>query len=288
MMRKIRLKTYFIIIAVYFTNFAISQNSLLEEIDYNNKDYKVGLSAFKANKVINGQSTKQSGEKELYLYVAHRFGSIDGGIKTLFGLDIANTKIELLYGLSSNLQVGFSRESLKKIYTLNFKYKITEQGSKFPFNSSLYSSYNYNSSLNQDIYPYLSNSDKNLILGQLLLSTRLNNKFSIQLSPTYARKNFNETIFEEKNNLILGATASYRITNRLAFNVEYFANFTRPESSPYENALSFGIDIETGGHVFQLLFSNTQFSDDVSVLTDAEGSWSGGKIYFGFNILRVF
>ena len=115
MMRKIRLKTYFIIIAVYFTNFAISQNSLLEEIDYNNKDYKVGLSAFKANKVINGQSTKQSGEKELYLYVAHRFGSIDGGIKTLFGLDIANTKIELLYGLSSNLQVGFSRESLKKI-----------------------------------------------------------------------------------------------------------------------------------------------------------------------------
>ena len=288
MMRKIRLKTYFIIIAVYFTNFAISQNSLLEEIDYNNKDYKVGLSAFKANKVINGQSTKQSGEKELYLYVAHRFGSIDGGIKTLFGLDIANTKIELLYGLSSNLQIGFSRESLKKIYTLNFKYKITEQGSKFPFNSSLYSSYNYNSSLNQDIYPYLSNSDKNLILGQLLLSRRLNNKFSIQLSPTYARKNFNETIFEEKNNLILGATASYRITNRLAFNVEYFANFTRPESSPYENALSFGIDIETGGHVFQLLFSNTQFSDDVSVLTDAEGSWSDGEIYFGFNILRVF
>ena len=288
MMRKIRLKTYFIIIAVYFTNFAISQNSLLEEIDYNNKDYKVGLSAFKANKVINGQSTKQSGEKELYLYVAHRFGSIDGGIKTLFGLDIANTKIELLYGLSSNLQVGFSRESLKKIYTLNFKYKITEQGSKFPFNSSLYSSYNYNSSLNQDIWPYLSNSDKNLILGQLLLSTRLNDKFSIQLSPTYARKNFNETIFEEKNNLILGATASYRITNRLAFNVEYFANLSRPEISPYENALSFGIDIETGGHVFQLLFSNTQFSDDVSVLTGAEGSWSDGEIYFGFNILRVF
>jgi hypothetical protein len=288
MMRKIRLKTYFIIIAVYFTNFAISQNSLLEEIDYNNKDYKVGLSAFKANKVINGQSTKQSGKKEFYLYIAHRFGSINGGIKTLFGLDIANTKIELLYGLSNDLQVGLSRESLKKIYTLNFKYKITEQGSKFPFNSSLYSSYNYNSSLNEDVYPYLSNSDKDLILGQLLLSTRLNNKFSIQLSPTFARRNFSETIFEEKNNLILGGTASYRITNRLAFNVEYFANLSRPEISPYENALSFGIDIETGGHVFQLLFSNTQFSDDVSVLTDAEGSWSDGEIYFGFNILRVF
>ena len=269
-------------------NFINSQESLLDEIDYDNEDFKIGVSAFKANKVINGQSTKQSGEKELYLYVAHRFGSIDGGIKTLFGLDIANTKIELLYGLSNDLQIGFSRESLKKIYTLNFKYKLTEQGSKFPFNSTIYSSYNYNSSLNEEIYPALSSSDRNLILGQVLLSARLNNKFSIQLSPTFARKNFNETIFEEKNNLILGASTSYRITNRLAFNVEYFANFSRPETSPYENALSFGIDIETGGHVFQLLFSNTQFSDDVFVLTDAEGSWSDGEIYFGFNILRVF
>ena len=288
MIKKISLKTFLIAITIFCTNYLISQNNLLDEIDYNNENYKIGLSAFKANKVINGQSTKQSGEKELYLYVAHRFGTIDGGIKTLFGLDIANTKIELLYGLSSNLQVGFSRESQKKIYTVNLKYKLTEQGSKFPFNSSLYSSFNYNSSLNEDIYPSISNSDKNLILGQLLLSKRLNNKFSIQLAPTFARRNFNETIFEEKNNLILGATTSYRITNRLAFNVEYFANFSRPGISPFENALSFGIDIETGGHVFQLLFSNTQFSDDVFVLTDAEGSWSEGEIYFGFNILRVF
>ncbi len=288
MIKNNKLKFACILTIILSCNFINSQESLLDEIDYNNEDYKISVSAFKANKVINGQSTKQSGKKELYLYVAHRFGSIKSGIKTLFGLDIANTKIELLYGLSNNLQIGFSRESLKKIYTLNFKYKITKQGSKFPINSSIYSSYNYNSSINEEIYSSLSSSDRNLILGQLLLSARLNNKFSIQLSPTFARKNFNETIFEEKNNLILGATTSYRITNKLAFNIEYFANFSRPENSPYENALSFGIDIETGGHVFQLLFSNTQFSDDVSVLTDAEGSWSDGEIYFGFNILRVF
>ena len=288
MIKNNKLKIIIIILIGLLSNSIISQNNLLDEIDYDNEEYKVGLSAFKAHKIMNGQSTKQSSKDELYLYVAHRFGSLNGGIKTLFGLDIANTKIELLYGLSDNLQVGFSRESLKKIYTLNFKYKLTEQGSKFPFNSTIYSSYNYNSSLNEEIYPALSSSDRNLILGQVLLSARLNNKFSIQLSPTFARKNFNETIFEEKNNLILGASTSYRITNRLAFNVEYFANFSRPETSPYENALSFGIDIETGGHVFQLLFSNTQFSDDVFVLTDAEGSWSDGEVYFGFNILRVF
>ena len=270
-------------------SFSFSQENLLKELESQNQ-YKTtnNFSAFKAIKIVNNQSTKQASEKELYLYVSHRFGSIDEGINTLFGLDIANTKIELLYGLTNNLQIGFSRESFKKTYSLNAKYNITTQSSKLPINSSLYISYNYNSLLDQDIYPTLSNSDRNLFFGQLLLSKNFSDKISLQLSPTYAKRGFNETIFEQENNIILGLASSYRITNRLAFNIEYSANLDRPEISPFNDVLSFGIDIETGGHVFQLLFSNTQTIDNVSVMTDAEGSWRDGKIYFGFNILRVF
>lgn len=270
-------------------SFSFSQENLLKELESQN-EYKTtnNFSAFKAVKIVNNQSTKQASEKELYLYVSHRFGSIDEGINTLFGLDIANTKIELLYGLTNNLQIGFSRESFKKTYSLNAKYNITTQSSKLPINSSLYISYNYNSLLDQDIYPTLSNSDRNLFFGQLLLSKNFSDKISLQLSPTYAKRGFNETIFEQENNIILGLASSYRITNRLAFNIEYSANLDRPEISPFNDVLSFGIDIETGGHVFQLLFSNTQTIDNVSVMTDAEGSWKDGKIYFGFNILRVF
>ena len=270
-------------------SFSFSQENLLKELESQN-EYKTtnNFSAFKAIKIVNNQSTKQASEKELYLYVSHRFGSIDEGINTLFGLDIANTKIELLYGLTNNLQIGFSRESFKKTYSLNAKYNITTQSSKLPLNSSLYISYNYNSLLDQDIYPTLSNSDRNLFFGQLLLSKNFSDKISLQVSPTYAKRGFNETIFEQENNIILGLASSYRITNRLAFNIEYSANLDRPEISPFNDVLSFGIDIETGGHVFQLLFSNTQTIDNVSVMTDAEGSWKDGKIYFGFNILRVF
>ena len=280
-------KIFLILLLAY--SFSFSQGSLLMELENKseNKSSKE-ISTFKAIKIINNQSTKQASEKELYLYVSHRFGSINGGIKTLFGLDIANTKIELLYGLSNNLQIGFSRESLKKTYALNAKYNLTTQTSKLPFNSSLYVSYNYNSSLNEDIYPDLNNSDRNFFFGQLLLSKSFSDKISLQLSPSYAKKGFTETIFEQEDNLILGVASSYRISNRLAFNIEYSANLDRPEISPFSDVLSFGIDIETGGHVFQLLFSNTQTIDDVSVMTDAEGSWKDGEIYFGFNILRVF
>jgi len=280
-------KILFSLLLIY--SFSFSQGDLLQELESKTQDNTTSnISAFKAIKIINTQSTKQAREKELYLYVSHRFGSIDGGINTLFGLDIANTKIELLYGLTNNLQIGFSRESFKKTYSLNAKYKVTTQSSKLPINSSLYLSYNYNSLLDQDIYPTLNNSDRNLFFGQLLLSKNFSDKISLQLSPTYAMRGFTETIFEQKNNLILGLASSYRITNRLAFNIEYSANLDRPEISPFNDVLSFGIDIETGGHVFQLLFSNTQTIDDVSVMTDAEGSWKNGKIYFGFNILRVF
>lgn len=280
-------KIFFGLLLIY--TFSFSQENLLEELENKSENKTTNkVSAFKGIKVVNNQSTKQAGEKELYLYVSHRFGSIKGGIKTLFGLDIANTKIELLYGVSNNIQIGFSRESLKKIYSLNTKYRVTEQNSKFPFNSSLYFSYNYNSSLSEEIYTTLSNYDRNIFFGQLLMSKSLGNKLSIQLSPSFAKKGFNETIFEQENNFILGIASSYRITSRLAFNIEYSANLDRPKISPFNDVLSFGIDIETGGHVFQLLFSNTQTIDNVSVMTDAEGSWREGKIYFGFNVLRVF
>jgi len=280
-------KIFLILLLAY--SFSFSQGSLLMELEDESENKSSNeISTFKAIKIVNNQSTKQASEKELYLYVSHRFGSINGGIKTLFGLDIANTKIELLYGLSNNLQIGFSRESLKKTYALNAKYNLTTQTSKLPFNSSLYASYNYNSSLNEDIYPNLNNSDRNFFFGQLLLSKSFSDKISLQLSPSYAKKGFTETIFEQEDNVILGVASSYRISNRLAFNVEYSANLDRPEISPFSDVLSFGIDIETGGHVFQLLFSNTQTIDDVSVITDAEGSWKDGEIYFGFNILRVF
>ena len=188
-------------------SFSFSQGNLLKELESESENKTSNeISAFKAIKIVNTQSTKQASEKELYLYVSHRFGSVNSGIKTLFGLDIANTKIELLYGLSENLQIGFSRESLKKTYALNAKYNITTQSSNLPFTSSLYASYNYNSSLDEDIYPNLSNSDRNLFFGQLLLSKSFSDKISLQLSPSFARKGFTETIFEQENNFILYET----------------------------------------------------------------------------------
>ena len=205
-----------------------------------------------------------------------------------------------MYGLNDNIQFGFSRESLKKIYSSSFKFKILEQSSNFPVNISNYTSFNYNSSSFFAQGEDISFSERTLIFTQFLFSTALSEKLSLQISPSVAIRNYNDIVpvfengeiqfisYEQKENYTVSFGSRYKLNKRTSLNFEYNHYVNRLKISPFKDVLSIGIDLETGGHVFQLLFSNTQTIDDVSVLLDAEGDWSAGDFFFGFNILRVF
>ena len=147
-------KLIFTILGLFFGCFVFSQNNLLDEIssEYSYKD-EFEMPAFKAMKVVNNQSTKLAQKGDLYLYVGHRFGTIKGGVESLFGLDYANTKIEILYGLINQVQVGFSRESFKKTYNLHVKYGIKSQSTSFPLSITAYNSVNLDTSLDENQYP---------------------------------------------------------------------------------------------------------------------------------------
>ena len=277
------------VIALFCNIFAFGQNSLLNEItaesDYENT---FEMPAFKAMKVVNNQSTKLAGKGDLYLYVGHRFGAVRGGISSLFGLDYANTKIEMLYGLFNEVQVGFSRESFKKTYNLHVKYGIKRQTNNFPVSIVGYNSINLDTSLDENVYPNLNYNERYVYISQLLISRRFSDKFSLQLSPSVIKHNFLTTQAETDYNYVLNTGSRLKISKRSSFNIDYSYHLNRLKNSSEKNVLSLGIDMETGGHVFQLLFSNTQASDEAGVLTGAEGDWLKGDVYFGFNILRVF
>jgi len=282
-------KSYFFVITLLFGCFTFGQNSLLNEIsaesDYENT---FQMPAFKAMKVVNNQSTKLAGKGDLYLYVGHRFGAIKGGIGSLFGLDYANTKIEMLYGLFSEVQVGFSRESFKKTYNLHVKYGIKKQTSSFPVSIVGYNSINLDTSLDENVYPNLNYNERYVYISQLLVSRRFSDNFSLQLSPSVIKHNFLTTQAKTDYNYVLNTGSRLKISKRSSFNIDYSYHLNRLKNSIEKNVLSVGVDMETGGHVFQLLFSNTQASDEAGVLTGAEGDWLKGDVFFGFNILRVF
>ena len=268
------------------------EDDLLKELDnLNQNETRFELPAFKALQIGNLQSTKVVDNADLYMVVAHRFGTVKNGIDDFFGLDQANTKIQLLYGLLPNLQVGISRDSYEKTYSGTAKYKVFRQSDIVPVNVSLYGSVDVNSQLKTSVYPGLKTSDRFSYTAQILASRSFSQKLSLQLAPIYVRHNLqdlNYTITPKYNQILLGFGGRYKLLKRLSFNLDYAYNFSKNSNSLYNNPLTMGIDIETGGHVFQLLFTNSRASNDSSFLTETTGDWSKGEISFGFNIVRVF
>lgn len=265
-----------------------AQDDLLAELSDDMENDAYELPAFKAMKICNLQSTKLADKGDIYMYVSHRFGSLKDGASTFFGLDNANTKIQMIYGLHERLQIGLSRESLRKTYAGSAKISLIKQGKKSPVNLAAYGTININTQLDKDRYPKMKYADRLSYASQLLISRRFSKRLSLELAPTYIRQNLVLEPFQKHDQFAIGVGGRVKVSNRLAINADYVYNASRADRSAYKDALSIGLDIETGGHVFQLLFSNGQSTNEPGFITNAEGDWGDGEVYFGFNIVRVF
>ena len=291
-----KMKSFLVLgLIVCVANFSIAQeDDLLKELDGLSQDVtKFEPPAFKALQIGNLQSTKVVAQGDLYLVVAHRFGPVKDGIREFFGLDQANTKIQFLYGVHQKLQLGISRDSYEKTYSGTAKLSLFQQSNKMPVNLVLYGSADINTLLQKTVFPGLKFFDRFAYTTQMLVSRRFSEKLSVEIAPIYVRQNlvdlnFTKTTTPQFNLTLLGIGGRYKLTKRLSVNMDYVYNFTKNSISLYKNPLTIGVDIETGGHVFQLLFTNSRASNDAAFLTEALGDWSKGNISFGFNVMRVF
>lgn len=265
-----------------------AQDDLLGELENEAEEQTFDYPAFKAMKIANLQSTKVADKGDLYMYVSHRFGTLKDAASTFFGFDNANTKIQMVYGLFDGLQLGISRESLRKTFAGSAKLRLAKQTKDFPLNVVAFGVINLNSELDKERYPGLKYFDRLSYASQLLISRRVNNQLSLLIAPTFIRQNLVLEPFQQHEQFALGMGGRYKLTKRLSFNVDYSFNFHRAEESIFNDPLTLGIDIETGGHVFQLLFTNSQSTNEPSFMSNAEGDWGDGDVFFGFNIVRVF
>ena len=244
-------------------------------------------SAFKALKIINLESTKLASKHDLYLVVAHRFGSIKDGFEGFWGLDNAVTQIKFLYGVTQWLTVSGARS--EQAYDFSVKYRLQEQMSAgFPVTIVGFSSVGFNNLLKESIYPKMQFLDRMVYVSQLLISRKVNKELSLELAPTYFHENFVVNDFQDNSQYAIGMGGRYKLTSRLSVNVDYAAHLNRTATSTFVDPLSVGVDIETGGHVFQMHLSNSQGIHEAGFLGNTTGSWEKGEIFFGFNLLRVF
>ena len=283
-------KITFLVFFLFSFVFANAQDDLFKELDNDSIVKKEKeTAAFKGLQVCTMQSTKMASKGEWYFLVAHRFGDLTEGFDNFFGLDNALTKIGGLYGATDWLTLGLSRQTYNRIYELSVKYKFANQEvNGFPVTIVGYNTMDINSNLSEDEFPYLKTSNRFAFSTQLPISRKFSNAFSLELNPIYIHKNLYEPLFEKADNFLLAIGGRHKVSKRISINAEYAFRLNAKETSFYHNPVTIGMDVETGGHVFQLVFSNSQPMNDVSYFTSATGITDGKGIYFGFNLYRVF
>ena len=314
-MRKTLLRVIIVILCSATTYTSVfAQDDLLalvESKEPKKKDFVIN--AFKSSRVINGHSMEFIGKGVLDTRILHRFGLINSGVNNLFGLDQANMRIGFDYGLHKDITLGIGRSNVGKEWDGFIKYRILHQSKGGKFNSPVsvilvigmtYSTLPFAEAGN----PGNFRSNKMGFYNQLIVGRKFSERFSLQVSPTHVHLNVVPRAIDVNDIFAIGTGARLKLSNRVAFVIDYhyiLKDLSTDLLPPYErededdapiktqvhnyiNPLSIGFDIETGGHVFQLHFSNATGMNEKAFITNTTNKWGKGEIRFGFNLSRVF
>jgi hypothetical protein len=280
-------------------NMAWAQDDLLDELVSENKKATPVLATFKGTRIITGQSNENISKKHLNFLILHRFGELkdDAWYYSLLGFDEAKVRLAFDYGITDKLMVGVGRSSVLKVYDMNVKYKIAQQTvggkSNFPIAISYYGNMGIDTKTFQDTSINNYFTSRLNFCHQLILARKFNDKVSLQITPTIVHRNLVEKKNTPNDIFAIGLGGSFKITRSTRLNIEYYPRLNgtneKTESGlEYNNYLGIGFDIETGGHVFQLMFSNSTYMYEQGFVTQTTGSWKDFGIRLGFNLSRTF
>ena len=277
-----------IIFALFCSPIVKAQDDLFSLLEVEDTPQEV-TAIFKGTRIINGQSVELPAKGNLQFLIEHRFGTINSGAYELWGLDQAQMRMSFDYGLTNNTAIGLARNSFQKTFEASIKSRLVRQkingGSPISITS-------YNAVFANSIRwanPERANlfSSRLSYAHQIMIARKFNSSLSLQLTPSLIHRNLVDKKDINNDYVALGIGGRYKLTKRVSLNAEYFYQFKRLNEL-FENSLSIGFDIETGGHVFQLHVTNSQGMFERAFIGETTGKWSAGDLYFGFNISRVF
>jgi hypothetical protein len=272
-------------------SFSVYSQELLSLVKEDKPSKEFVKNAFKSTRVISSHSLEFLGAGVLDVRILHRFGELNSGSYEAFGLDQARIRIGFDYGITKRLMVGIGRSSYKKEVDGFIKYRLLWQatGEKAsPVSVILVTGFADNMLKFDDPERKNYYTSRLAFYNQIVVGRKFSDAFSFQLMPTMVHSNLVQTSAEKNDIYSIGAGLRYKFTRRLALTADYY--YQLPDQLPdnITQPLSIGIDIETGGHVFQLHFTNALGMNERVLTTETDGRWDKGDIHFGFNISRVF
>ena len=275
---------------------AQAQTDLLGELEKQTADStkrEVVAATFKGTHIINSQSVETPGAGTLAFLIQHRFGTLNSGAYEFFGLDQAVLRLSFEYGITSRLAVGIGRSNTEKTFDGFLKYKALQQSSgarPMPvsvtlFASSAITTLKFNPVANT---PERSTASRLDYAYQVLIARKFSPNLSVQLMPTLIHRNYTPLAGMQNDVYSIGAGLRQKLTKRIALTADYFYLLPGYAADNYYNALGVGVDIETGGHVFQLHLTNSKGMTEKFFVPQTDGNFFNGDIYFGFTVARNF
>lgn len=277
-------------LSLFFVQAIQAQDDIMKSLQDSSAKKEYVTNAFKSSRVINGQSMEMIGAGVLDFRILHRFGRVNSGASQFFGLDQATFRIGFDYGISKHFTVGIGRSTTNKDFDGFLKYRLVQQSKgpgSFPFSVLLVAGISVQTYKNTDPSKDLSFTSRSGYYYQLIAGRKFSQRFTLQVSPTLVHRN-EVTTADENDIFALGVGGRLKFSKRMALVVDYFYVANGLPHSNGTNPLSVGVDIETGGHVFQLHFSNSSGMNERAFITETTNKWGKGEIQFGFNLSRVF
>ncbi len=272
---------------------ARAQTDLLTDLEQQTADpsaREVVAATFKGTHIINSQSVEKPGRGTLAFLIQHRFGALNSGAYNFFGLDQAVLRLSFEYGLSDRLTLGVGRSNIGKTFDGFVKYRAVQQSTgagAVPVSVTLLAS-SAVTTLKFTSGPDRTTPSRMTYAYQALIARKFSPGFSAQLMPTLIHRNYVATPAEQNDVYAVGAGLRQKLSKRLALTADYFYLLPGNTADTYRNAVGLGVDIETGGHVFQLYVSNAQGMIESQFVPQTTGNVFSGDLYFGFTIARNF
>jgi hypothetical protein len=274
--------------SILINSFAQNE-SLLNGLEDNKPATEKISGAFKSTRVINAHSIEMLAKRNLDVRILHRFGFVSSGVKQLFGLDVASMRLGFDYGITNDLTIGIGRSTYRKEIDAFLKTRLIQQSTgknAKPFSLIVVGGYTVHTDESfAAVKPNVV--DRSAYYLQTIIGRKFNSNFSMQLSPIFVHTNFPFVLTDDQNIFAVGGGLRYKVTKRTALMLDYHHPFGKL-SEEFKDPISLGVDIETGGHVFQLHFSNATGMNERAFVTQSTGNFLKGDIRIGFNLSRIF
>ncbi|MER3498980.1 MAG: hypothetical protein C4308_10275 [Chitinophagaceae bacterium] len=247
--------------------------------------------SYKSTRVIMSQSLEPLRPGTMDFRILHRFGNVNQGGYQFFGLDQATMRMGFDFGITKDFMLGIGRSTNKKEFDGFLKYRLIHQ-SKGPH--SLPFSLLAVAGGTMQTLKWADPARKNYFTSRLafywqaIIGSKLSEGLTLQIMPTILHRNLVPTTDDPNDMYAAGIGGRIKLSKRISLNFDYYYRINNNKNDGTHNPLSVGFDIETGGHVFQLHFTNAIGMNERIFLTETTNNWGKGDIQFGFNLSRTF